>query len=226
MNNKNTMENKQLKINKSLKFSVSGLRSQKRGFTILEVMVASTIFILVVVSGITVLLNVTHNLRITGEIRQSMDSLGFAMEDISRNVRLGTAFDCNLSNKTLTDTTLETNSTCAISLDAQGHGTGLQRSSLLAFEGYQGNPTISADQIVYKIELGRLSKSTDGGSNYVFITPANVTIDSVRSGFSVRYADDTNHLVPLVTIRLYGTVTYQTTVVPFNIQTSVTSRNR
>lgn len=195
------------------------------GFTIIELMISSAIFITVVVVGITVLVNITHNMRVTSEVRQAMDSLNFAMEDMTRNVRLGSAFNCLVAPPANA-----TPGSCLI-------GTaGMQPSLYLVFEGFQGVTGISntADQLVYKIHttgsnpnlIGRLSKSIDGGSTYSIITPTNVNIDLAKSGFSVYYAiGSPTYRAPLVTMRLYGTITSQNTTVPFDLQTSVVSRN-
>jgi len=59
------------------------------GFTIIETMIAVSIFLIVVTIGIGSLLNTTLLQSKSQDMRSIMDNLSFIMEDMSRNIRTG-----------------------------------------------------------------------------------------------------------------------------------------
>lgn len=206
---------------------------QQAGFTLIELMVASAIFIVVTVTGVAVLINATNNYRTTSEIRQSMDTLAFVMEDMSRTIRLGTMFHCgNWVN-------IDQFDSCEVGTSTTlGQLGGLA----LSLEGYRGDPSDPNDQVVYwilppngdfkKAALYKKNQSNLGlpqglipdPALFSRITPANVFLDMNRSGFSVS-EPGTAYATPTVTIRLAGTVKYHNTSIPFDIQTTIAPRN-
>ena len=121
-------------------------------------------------------------------------------------------------------------------------------SGLLAMESVDGDPDPqhADDQIIYWISgasvgdtEGTLYKKSmtgqwplSAGCQGVYancypqtfspITPANVHLDLLKSGFSVSIPDPL--MPPVVTIRLAGYVEYRATKVPFDIQSSVAPR--
>lgn len=210
--------------------------SQQAGFTLIELMIASAIFIVVTVTGVSVLINATHNYRTTSEIRQALDTVSFAMEDMTRSLRLGTTFHCvNWAN-------VDQFNSCQVNASTTpGQLGGL----FLAFEGYNGNTQDPNDQVMYWLSSGVGGNNTEGmlfkksqtslGMPSTFypqdmptlfspITPASVQIDLLKSGFSVSEPGSA-YATPVITVRLAGKVTYRTTVVPFDIQSTVAPRN-
>lgn len=65
-----------------------------RGFTLIEMMIAVALFTIVMVIGIGAVLNANLLHKKTQSVRAVIDNLGFVMEDIARNVRLGYDFTC------------------------------------------------------------------------------------------------------------------------------------
>jgi prepilin-type N-terminal cleavage/methylation domain-containing protein len=192
-------------------------RTKHSGFTLIEVMVATALFVVVVTIGIGSILSVTRAHRYTSELRQGFDTLYFVMEDITRNVRLGTVFRSS-------DSPLP-----SFAQDFPVASNGLSGSSKLVFTNYLA-PRVTDYQIdpdylyVYQIaDLdgdGKFSivKTTNEGT--FSMTSSAVVIDPVLSGFSVVNAG----VYPLITIRLAGTINYQSTTIPFNIETSISPR--
>lgn len=64
-----------------------------RGFTLMEVMVAVSIFTIVVVVGIGSLLTINSNYRKSQTDRKSIDSLSYVLESMSRRIRTATSWD-------------------------------------------------------------------------------------------------------------------------------------
>ncbi len=195
------------------------------GYTIIETMIAISLFIVIVMAGMGALLNANLLHQKSQSMRSIMDNLSFVMEDMSKNLRTGYGYHCFVSGDTIPSATSDTMSipkSCA-----SGWG--------IAFEyayGFPSNDGISDskdnDQWVYYINNGKIFKSTAGPytqSSFIQLTPDEVIIDPV-SGFSVLGAEPPpgNSQQPFVTIRLVGTITFKNVITPFSLQTSVSQR--
>ena len=179
--------------------------NKQNGFTIIETMIAVSLFLIVVVIGIGSLLNTTSLNRKSQDTRSIMDNLSFIMEDMSKNLRTGYDYHCSnsLSN-------LSTPLSCA-----SGGG-------IISFKS-----SSDGSQWVYEIlSDGTLQKSISGGAagTFVTLTPPEIKI-SPTSSFSVTGAEAGDNLQPFVTIKLIGTITSENNVItPFSLQTSVSQR--
>ena len=186
------------------------------GYTIIETMVAVSVFLVVVTSGIGALLNANLVHQKSQDMRSIMDNLSFIMEDLSRNLRTGTSYRCFNSSQSLTSSELGVPRSC-------------QNGGAIAFEPPNGNPSTTSDQWVYYVTSdGKILKSTDGANTYVQLTPEEVKIADVNQAtiFSVLGAPGVpaDAGQPFVTIRIKGTITYKGVVTPFSLQTSVSQR--
>lgn len=183
---------------------------QSRGFTLIEVMIAVALFTIIMTIGIGAVLNSNNNHKKTQTQRQVIDNLSFIMEDMSRNLRLGSAYHCGDVTVGIEDP-----------LDCQFGQT-------LAFEPMTGVPGNATDQVVYGITSdGTIIKSTDAGATAKNLTPPEVLIDPLRSGFTVIGAapySSGDRVQPRAIIRLSGKVVYQNLESEFNLETAVTQR--
>src|SRR3989338_2009574 len=70
------------------------IKNLNAGYTIIEMMVAISVFLVVVMSVMNALLNanVIHNK--SEDMRSVLDNLSFIMEDMSRNLRTGSNYRC------------------------------------------------------------------------------------------------------------------------------------
>ncbi len=195
-------------------------KKHTRGFTLIEMLLATGIFVVVVTVGVGAVLSVARAHRATAEIRQAVDTLYFVMEDITRNARLGTVFRTDPNSTTAQEFPL-------VSTDGVSGSLSLVFTNYLAPRTdtlYPNDPNYLYE---YDIEqgqdqIGRIVKKTAEYPLGIRMTPATVDIDLTRSGFSV--ANSLGY--PLITLRLYGNLKYQSTTIPFNIQTSISPRTR
>ncbi len=194
----------------------------KNGFSLIEAMIAIALFVTIVMMGVNMLLSASRTHKVTQVMRAAMDSLNFAMEDMSRNVRLGSDVHCFTNPETHTVDV------------AQGCSGANASSSKLALEGLYGDPSVLTDQIAYVFVQGSggangyLAKSTTGncanGTCFKAITPSDVDVNFIpHSGFTVTCSATTQALVE---IRLAGTVAYQGHQTDFDLQTSVSPRDQ
>jgi len=192
--------------------------NRQNGYTIIETMIAVSVFLVVAMYGMDSLLSANLLHQKSADMRSIMDNLSFIMEDMSRNLRTGSNYHCSFGP----DTPQASGGT-ALSSPSGGNCWGV------AFEPSDGDPATLADQWFYNVSLdNKLWKTTrlESLSDYVQLTPEEVSINSV-SGFTVLGAEpsttgDTQE--PLVTIRLVGTITFKNVVTPFSLQTSVSQR--
>jgi len=76
----------------------------KNGYTIIETMIAISIFLIVVMIGMGSLLNSTLVQRKSQDMRSIMDNLSFIMEDMSRNLRTGYNYEIGAGGKQISFT--------------------------------------------------------------------------------------------------------------------------
>ncbi len=177
--------------------------NHKRGYTLIETMIAISLFIVIIMAGMAALLNANLLHQKSQDMRSIMDNLSFIMEDMSRNLRTGYDYHCIDDGNVL----LTNPYSCPI-------GGGISFKS--TFDS----------QWVYAIYPDQtIQKSVDGGSTFTILTPPEVKINAI-SGFSVLGAEPppANSQQPFVIIKLVGTITFKNVVTPFSLQTSVSQR--
>lgn len=209
----------------------------EQGFTLIEAMVSIAIFTIVMVIGISALLNVNSTNKKSQNLRSIIDNLNFTMEDMSRNFKLGSEYHCvTAGDPAIVAGQANTFLASAQDCNMPGH-TGSLIASLEPMGGIPIDTDTGAihadDQVVYMFEStdGRpdhcvLRKSTNGGSEFVAITSPEVKIDCARSGFNIYNTQvGTYAASPRIVIRIAGVVEYKDVSTPFNIQTSASQRN-
>lgn len=193
---------------------------KKNGYTIIETMVATSLFVVIIITGMGALLNANLLHNKSQNMRSIMDNLNYVMEDLSRNIRTGYNYHCFVSGDTIPTSpasAISTPKSCA-------------SGWALAFEYAYGVPANDNDQWVYYIDgTGKIFKSTLGPyvpASFTQMTPDEVVINTALSSFSVLGAEAlaTNQQQPFVTVRLVGNITFKGVVTPFSLQTSVSQR--
>ena len=177
----------------------------EKGYTIIETMIATALFLIVIMTGMGALLNANLLHQKSQDMRSIMDNLSFIMDDMSKNLRTGYNYHC-IEDGNLTTTNSHS---CA-------SGTGVSFRSAFS------------SQWVYAISAGTIQKSVDGGTTFTTLTPPEVIINPLP-GFSVLGAESEASVVgdrqqPFVTIKLVGTITFKNVITPFSLQTSASQR--
>jgi prepilin-type N-terminal cleavage/methylation domain-containing protein len=183
-------------------------KNRNTGFTLIETLISITVFLVVIIYGTASLLNAYAINRKSQATRSILDSLSFAMEDMSRNIRTGYNYACN----SVSSMELVTPVSCP------------SGNSQIAFESAYGGTGNNGDQWAYYFSGTRLFKSTDSKTTQVTMNPDEVVIDTSQSGFIVIGAENSDIQQPLVIIKLVGTITSKNIVTPFSLQTTVSQR--
>ncbi len=202
----------------------------KKGFTLVEVMISIGLFTVIMIIGIGAILGVNSTHRKTQTMRSVVDNLSFVMEDMARSIRLGDQLFC-------TQTISAPNDPLDITSTQNGGGPAEScpnGGNLLSFEPYWNYDPLNPDNqvIYYLIDSGgigtifkKTAENTDWSNAFIPVTPAEIDIDTTRSGFWVTGAEDeTIALQPRVTIVLVGTVRLGNASTEFNLQTTVSQR--
>lgn len=192
--------------------------NKKNGYTIIETMIAVSLFLIVVTVGMNALLNANVVHKKSQDVREEIDNLNFIIEDMARNLRTGSNFHCITGLDTLPTASVSSPKSCV----NKGWG--------IAFEHAGGLPIDNNDQWVYYIDNNNvLWKSITGSStlnNFYQVTTDGVKIDSGASGFYVLGAEPPpgDKQQPFVIIRLVGNIIYKGINTPFSLQTSMSQR--
>ena len=189
----------------------------KKGFTLIELMVATSIFVIIMLSSMGALFMLIDSSKNSRALRSAMDNVNFSMESMTRSIRMGTNYYCVPTNGSMPDPEL-TN-------DCVNGGTFLafipqDSSSRVAFAlqntkyDVNGMPTHSSLQ---------RCESVNGSTECVDIVSPEVNIEKLK--FFVKGSSNIDNLQPSVYIIMKGTVTIKGIPTSFAIQTMASQRN-
>lgn len=197
------------------KINILNNKKTSSGFTLIEVMISIGLFTVIMIVGITSVLGVNNTYRKTRSMRAAIDNLSFVMEDMARNIRLGSYYRCigDISEVSIIDT------------NAVGDGTNCAG---IVFQPFWSPIPNANTKVVYFIsEDGDIFKSLSGGLNPEDYSPMNsvdINIDWEKSRFEVYGSDQSDTIQPSVLITLVGTASSGGVSTDFNLQTRVSQR--
>ncbi|MDP9249380.1 MAG: prepilin-type N-terminal cleavage/methylation domain-containing protein [bacterium] len=194
--------------------------TKNRGYTIIETMIAVSLFVIIVLTGTNALLNANLVHQKSQDSRTILDSIGFAMNELSRNLRTAYTYHCFVSADEILPTPLS----------GLNYPQSCEQGEGISFETDSGDPNDFNDQEIYFLSEGGLWKLVGpyGGAPVpTRLTPEDVILDMDTSGFSVFGAEAPgggDQEQPLVTIRLSGEIKFRDVATSFSLQTSVSQR--
>ena len=186
----------------------------RRAFTLIEMMVAVSIFAIVMLIGVGALLSMVETNRRAEAIHQIMSSLNASVESMARSIRVGSVYHCEETNASQAPATLAQTRDC-------NQATG---GILLAIESSNGDRSSNADQVVYRLNGTKLERSLTSGSlnSWVDLTSPEVTIESFK--FYVIGSASGDGIQPRVLITMKGSMTLPRGKTSLLIQTTVVQR--
>ena len=193
---------------KFFKYNFVGKKS-KSGFSLIEMIVATTIFIIAMLIIVGALISLNNAARKARSVRLVVDNVDAAIDSMSRNIRMGSEFHCGCEVDPAQYSVLKD---CDAPMDAQGGG----GDACFAFQSQRG------EKIVYQLTSGHIQRSNDGGATFLDLTAPEITINSLR--FFV-YGTTINEDQPVVTMLIRGVAQLTTkTSTDFDIQTTIGAR--
>lgn len=202
-----------------MKFSQPQSHTQS-GFTLVELMVSLSLFIIVVLALVGSLYNVNDASRKVQAMRTVMDNLNFAVESMSRTIRTGEDITCSESGVDV----------CPIASIGNG-----QTNDYLSVRSTLGeNARIEYQWVVDANQHGRVEKrrtelNDDGtpifGTTTEFIPITSPEINVEKFSFYVSGVGDNDGEQPNVIINMQGVASAgRDNVAPFSIQTFLSQR--
>jgi type II secretory pathway pseudopilin PulG len=189
------------------------LKKISGGFTLIELIVATSIFIVILVMALGSLLSSSAQSKKSEALRGAMDNVNFAAENMSRNLRVGTDYNCittsvSLPSGTTADCNLSTSGGGAIAFTPANH------SATPGDTAYQRS--IRSDG-TYTLQRC----TTSGGC--VDIVGPEVNVELLK--FFVSGSNAADVISPSVYIIMKGTVTVKQIPTAFTIQTLAAQRS-
>ena len=193
------------------------MKKTSRGFTLIEMMVAVSLFAIVMLVGVGALLSLVQANARAQAINSVMNNLNAALESMSRTIRVGTTYHCETSSTPPSPGILALPQDCPT---ASYPNTNV----LFAFEGANGDPNNPNDQIVYRLHGTQLERSLAAGASgtFVAITAPEVSIDQFN--FYVIGSARGDGVQPRVLMRIQGSALVPGGQTQFTVQASVVQR--
>jgi len=183
-------------INKLQKDRMIRKNFNGRGFTVIELIISIGLFSIILVAITGSLLSVIKINKQASLIKDVMNNLDFALENMVRSVRTGRNYDCGLEGG-------EKN--CSVT-----------PSTMISFQP-QG---IFLPRVYYKLE-NKIIMRKDGTGTYYPVTSSNVKI--TRLNFYVSGVDSPD-VQPTVLFVIGGEASYKENTTTFNVETLAVQR--
>ncbi len=177
---------------------INKFKQKNKGFTLVEMMTAISLFLVIMTISMGSILNVFDVNRKSESMKTVMDNLNFAIETMSREMRFGRNYYCN-SNISFVLT-----SDC---IDGK-------QISFISSEG---------KNIVYKLNGTQVDKSVDGGAVFIAVTAPEIIIENLSFYVDGTALNDNEQPKALITIR-GKSGEKANTVTEFSVQTLVSQR--
>ncbi|KKW19941.1 MAG: hypothetical protein UY63_C0004G0026 [Parcubacteria group bacterium GW2011_GWA2_51_10] len=180
---------------------------ENRGFTLIEMMVATALFAIVMLVSVSTLLALADANRKAQALQSVINNLNVSLDGMVRAIRIGSDYHCGSTG---------------VLRDPQSCPTG--GDTYFAFQPYhEGDAAVQP--WVYKFDGTQILKSETGGEPFYAITTPEVQIDSVRF-YVVGTARGADRIQPKVVITIKGTASAgnERAKTEFNIQATAVQR--
>lgn len=181
----------------------------KKGFTLIELMVTTSIFTIVMLMAMGSLVITSDSAKKSNALSFTMDNLSFAMESMSRSLRMGSNYHCS-SDFVLTE-----------SLGTSDCENGANGVAFIPSREELG----SSRHMAYRFRLdGETIEKCDTLTNAcVSIISPNIKIDALK--FFVKGSAIGDSFQPSIYVIIKGTVIMKGTSMSFAIQNMISQRN-
>ena len=183
-------------------------KQKNNGFTLIELMVATSLFVVIMVTALSSLFMLLDESKNSRALRFAMDNVNFAMESMSRSIRMGTEYYCG----TYGSVSLIDNNTS----DCPNGG------NLIVFTPQD---TSSTYRVGYQLKDGTVERYDQNNSNGVPIVSLDVKVDVLKFFVNGSSPSPIDNIQPSVYIIMKGTVMVKGVPTSFAVQTMASQRN-
>lgn len=189
------------------------IQKKQSGFTLIELIVATSIFVVVMLMAMSSLLGSSNQAKKSNALRTSMDNVNFALENMTRNLRTGSDYDCVTTSVLLPAVA---NNDC--NLLSSGGGaiafTPALHSATPRDTAYQRSARSDGTYTLQRC-------TTTGGC--IDIVGSEVNVEILK--FFVTGSDPADMITPSVYIIMKGTVLVKQVPTSFSMQTIASQRS-
>lgn len=178
-------------------------KKSNKGFTLIEIMVAVSVFTFVMFISTGSILSIFDANRKSQNLRAVMDNLNYSLEAMTRTIRFGKNYHCDINTGSISVPQDCVNGASSIAVT---NSSGLQ--------------------VIYRLNAGKIERSTNGGASYSSLTSADVTINRMTFWVlgSASYASG-DKLQPKVVLVVSGYVGVKPSLQSsFTLQTTISQR--
>jgi len=185
--------------------------NNKSGFTLIELMVATSIFTVIMLAAMGSLVITSNLAKKSQALNFTMDNLSFAIESMSRSLRMGTNYHCQQ------DGSISTNNPLSGIVCPQGAGA-------ISFIPAKGS---SADFVIYFRSLrndgtGTIGRYNSVGNEYSDLISENIDIQELK--FFLKGVQPNDNIQPSLYIKIRGVVNIKGEQIGFAVQTMISQR--
>ncbi len=179
------------------------LRKNSKGFTLIEIMVAISVFSVIMLMVSSSIYTVFDSNRKSQSMRSVMDNLNLSLEAMTRTIRFGKDYHCDINS--------------GVQASPQDCASGANSIAVTDFNG---------NRVIYKMVGNRIARTVNGGSDiYVTGTDVNISTTTFRVLGSTPYSSGSDLYQPKVIIVVDGYAgTKATSRSTFVLQTTVSQR--
>ncbi len=152
-----------------MRFRLPNHNPAERGFSLVEMMVAVSLFAVVMMVAVGALLSLVDANRKARVLESVMNNLNISLDSMVRAIRMGSTFDCGST----------------LIPDPSTGGDCPTGNTIFSFAPYGGDPAQQGERWVYFFQndsegIGRLYRSKEGGGSAVAVTAPEVSIEDVK----------------------------------------------
>ncbi len=189
------------------------------GFTLIEIMVATSIFMIIMLMAMGALITTSDTAKKSQAFRTAMDNVNFAMESMTRSLRMGRDYVCVTST---TGVSLPAPANMDCSLGTQG-GSAIIFTPALHPAGSRDTAYMLATRPTTNGQSASTHVLQRCNPDCLDLVSSDIDIQSLK--FFVTGSDVLDKVQPSVYIIIKGTVTIKGEATSFALQTNVSQRN-
>ncbi len=186
---------------------------KNKGFTLVEMLVATGVFMSVMVVSVSALITVIDVNKRNQSIKTVVDNVSFALDEMSRNMRTGSGYRCYQP---------ETNPCQTVVFQPYGYAGNAEKPDNYLYYKYEENPVSGEGNIE---QCDTKINSSCPASGWQSITAPTDVVNIKSMNFWVMGTGEVSKQ-PRVLIALSGAAITKTGTSSFELQTTVSQRSR